>query len=217
MMSNQIIQEEILKLKVLNLDNKFGKEIELNDNVFGIEPRSDIMARVVRWQLAKKRLGNHSVKTRADVKMTTAKMYKQKGTGKARHGSAAVSQFRGGGMAHGPVVHSHSHSLNKKVRLLGLRSALSDKAKLGKLVILDSTKCDGKSASLKKKLDTMGMNNVLVIAGDNIDQNFIRAANNIMHVDILSHAGLNVYDIVRREKLILKHQLKRSFLLRFHQ
>jgi large subunit ribosomal protein L4 len=192
-----------LKLKVINIDNKPGNEIELNDFVFGIEPRADIMARVVRWQLAKRRLGNHSVKTRADIKMTTAKMYKQKGTGKARHGSAAVSQFRGGGSAHGPVVHSHSHSLNKKVRLLGLRSALSAKAKLGKLVILENVKCDGKSASLKKKLDAMGFKNLLVITGDSVDLNFQRAANNIIHVDLLSHAGLNVYDIVRKENLII--------------
>jgi large subunit ribosomal protein L4 len=192
-----------LKLKVINIDNKPGNEIELNDFVFGIEPRADIMARVVRWQLAKRRLGNHSVKTRADIKMTTAKMYKQKGTGKARHGSAAVSQFRGGGSAHGPVVHSHSHSLNKKVRLLGLRSALSAKAKLGKLVILENVKCDGKSASLKKKLDAMGFKNLLVITGDAVDGNFQRAASNIIHVDLLSHAGLNVYDIVRKDNLII--------------
>mgnify|MGYP006111519581 FL=1 len=192
-----------MKIKVINIDNKPGKEIELSDFVFGIEPRSDIMARVVRWQLAKRRLGNHSVKTRADIKMTTAKMYKQKGTGNARHGSAAVSQFRGGGSAHGPVVHSHSHSLNKKVRLLGLRSALSAKAKLGKLVILENVKCDGKSASLKKKLDAMGFKNLLVITGDSVDLNFQRAANNIIHVDLLSHAGLNVYDIVRKENLII--------------
>ena len=192
-----------MKIKVINIDNKPGKEIELSDFVFGIEPRSDIMARVVRWQLAKRRLGNHSVKTRADIKMTTAKMYKQKGTGNARHGSAAVSQFRGGGSAHGPVVHSHSHSLNKKVRLLGLRSALSAKAKVGKLFILENVKCDGKSASLKKKLDAMGFKNLLVITGDSVDLNFQRAANNIIHVDLLSHAGLNVYDIVRKENLII--------------
>jgi len=192
-----------LKLKVINIDNKPGKEIELSDFVFGIEPRSDIIARVVRWQLAKRRLGNHSVKTRADIKMTTAKMYKQKGTGNARHGSAAVSQFRGGGSAHGPVVHSHSHSLNKKVRLLGLRSALSAKAKLGKLFILENVKCDGKSASLKKKLDAMGFKNLLVITGNSVDLNFQRAANNIIHVDLLSHAGLNVYDIVRKDNLII--------------
>lgn len=192
-----------MKIKVINIDNKPGKEIELSDFVFGIEPRSDIMARVVRWQLAKRRLGNHSVKTRADIKMTTAKMYKQKGTGNARHGSAAVSQFRGGGSAHGPVVHSHSHSLNKKVRLLGLRSALSAKARLGKLFILENVKCDGKSASLKKKLDALGFKNLLVITGDSVDLNFQRAANNIIHVDLLSHAGLNVYDIVRKENLII--------------
>ena len=192
-----------MKVKVINIDNKPGKEIELSDFVFGIEPRSDIMARVVRWQLAKRRLGNHSVKTRADIKMTTAKMYKQKGTGNARHGSAAVSQFRGGGSAHGPVVHSHSHSLNKKVRLLGLRSALSAKARLGKLFILENVKCDGKSASLKKKLDAMGFKNLLVITGDSVDLNFQRAANNIIHVDLLSHAGLNVYDIVRKDNLII--------------
>ena len=192
-----------MKIKVINIDNKPGKEIELSDFVFGIEPRSDIIARVVRWQLAKRRLGNHSVKTRADIKMTTAKMYKQKGTGNARHGSAAVSQFRGGGSAHGPVVHSHSHSLNKKVRLLGLRSALSAKARLGKLFILENVKCDGKSASLKKKLDAMGFKNLLVITGDSVDLNFQRAANNIIHVDLLSHAGLNVYDIVRKENLII--------------
>ena len=192
-----------MKIKVINIDNKPGKEIELSDFVFGIEPRSDIMARVVRWQLAKRRLGNHSVKTRADIKMTTAKMYKQKGTGNARHGSAAVSQFRGGGSAHGPVVHSHSHSLNKKVRLLGLRSALSAKARLGKLFILENVKCDGKSASLKKKFDAMGFKNLLVITGDSVDLNFQRAANNIIHVDLLSHAGLNVYDIVRKDNLII--------------
>ena len=202
-MLSQKILEETLKLKTVNLDNKPGKDIDLDDNVFGVEPRSDIMARVVRWQLAKRRLGNHKVQTRSDVKMTTAKMYKQKGTGKARHGSGAVSQFRGGGMAHGPVVHSHAHSLNKKVRMLGLRSALSDKAKLGKIVVLEGSKCDGKSSSLKKKLDSMGMSNALIIVGNKVEQNFIQAANNIKHIDVLVHSGLNVYDIIRKENLII--------------
>ena len=192
-----------LKIKALNLSNKTGKDIELNEKVFGVVPRTDVMARVVRWQLAKRRLGNHSVKTRSEVKMTTAKMYKQKGTGKARHGSGAVSQFRGGGMAHGPVVHSHSHSLNKKIKLLGLKSALSDKYKLGKLIVLEGSKCDGKSSSLKKKLDVMGLQNALIISGKNIDPNFIRAASNIMNIDILSYEGLNVYDIVRKENLVI--------------
>ena len=202
-MLSQKILEERLKLKTVNLDNKPGKDVDLNDNVFGVEPRSDIMARVVRWQLAKRRLGNHKVQTRSDVKMTTAKMYKQKGTGKARHGSGAVSQFRGGGMAHGPVNHSHAHSLNKKVRMLGLRSALSDKAKLGKIVVLEGSKCDGKSSSLKKKLDSMGMSNALVIVGNEVEQNFIQAVNNIKHIDVLAHSGLNVYDIIRKENLII--------------
>ena len=192
-----------MKIKSLTLANKSGKEIELNEKVFGIDPRTDVIARVIRWQLAKRRLGNHSIKTRSDVKMTTAKMYKQKGTGKARHGSGSVSQFRGGGMAHGPIVHSHSHKLNKKVKQLGLKSALSDKVKLGKLIILEDSKCDGKSSTLKKKLDAMGLKNILVVSGKDIDQNFIRAANNIMNVDILPHQGLNVYDIVKRDNLII--------------
>jgi large subunit ribosomal protein L4 len=192
-----------LKIKSLSLSNKPGKDIDLNEDIFGVVPRSDVMARVIRWQLAKRRLGNHSVKTRSEVKMTTAKMYKQKGTGKARHGSGSVSQFRGGGMAHGPVVHSHSHSLNKKIKLLGLKSALSDKLKLGKLTILEGSKCDGKSSSLKKKLDVMGLQNVLFISGKDIDQNFIRAASNIMNIDVIPYNGLNVYDIVRKENLVI--------------
>ena len=192
-----------MKIKSVSLSNKLGKEINLNEKVFGIVPREDIVSRVIRWQLAKRRLGNHSVQTRSQVKMTTAKMYKQKGTGKARHGSGSVSQFRGGGMAHGPVLHSHSHKLNKKVKQLGLKSALFNKLKLGKLIILEGSKCDGKSSTLKKKLDVMGLKNVLVVSGNDIDQNFIRAANNIMNVDILPHQGLNVYDIVKRDNLII--------------
>ena len=162
------MKEPKVKIKSLSLNNKSGKEITLDVNVFGISPRPDIMARVIRWQLAKRRLGNHSVKTRSEIKMTTAKMYKQKGTGKARHGSGSVSQFRGGGMAHGPVVHSHSHNLNKKVRKLGLKSALSDKFKLGKLIILDGSKCDGKTSTLKKKLEKMGVGKTLVISGSEL-------------------------------------------------
>ena len=192
-----------MKIKSLSLSNKSGKDITLNEKVFGISPREDIVARVIRWQLAKKRLGNHSVQTRSQVKMTTAKMYKQKGTGKARHGSGSVSQFRGGGMAHGPVVHSHFHKLNKKVKKIGLRSALSSKFKLGKLVILEDSKSDGKTSTLKKNLDKLGINNALIIAGDDIDDKFIKAANNIKNLDILSHHGLNVYDIVKKDNLVI--------------
>lgn len=192
-----------MKIKSLSLSNKSGKDITLNQKIFGIEAREDIIARVIRWQLAKRRLGNHSVQTRSQVKMTTAKMYKQKGTGKARHGSGSVSQFRGGGMAHGPVVHSHKHSLNKKVRKLGLKSALSNKLKSGKLIILDSSKSDGKTSTLMKAFHKMGVNNALIIAGNNVDDKFIKAANNIQNLDVLSHNGLNVYDIVKKDNLII--------------
>ena len=192
-----------MKIKSLNISNKSVKEITLNKEIFGIVPREDIVARVIRWQLAKRRLGNHVVQTRSQVKMTTAKMYKQKGTGKARHGSGSVSQFRGGGMAHGPVVHSHSHSLNKKVRKLGLKSALSNKFKLGKLIILEKSKSDGKTSSLKKSLDKMGINNALIISGNDVDEKFIKAAKNIRNLDILSHYGLNVYDIIKKDNLII--------------
>ena len=192
-----------MKIKSINLNNKTGREITLNEKIFGIVPREDIVSRVIRWQLAKRRLGNHSVQTRSQVKMTTAKMYKQKGTGKARHGSGSVSQFRGGGMAHGPVVHSHAHSLNKKVRKLGLRSVLSNKYKLGKLIILEASKSDGKTSTLKKNLNKIGVNNALIISGNEVDENFIRAAANIRNLDILSHHGLNVYDVVKKDNLII--------------
>ena len=192
-----------MKIKSLSLGNKSGKDITLNQKIFGITPREDIVSRVIRWQLAKRRLGNHSVKTRSQVKMTTAKMYKQKGTGKARHGSGSVSQFRGGGMAHGPVVHSHAHSLNKKVRKLGLKSVLSNKFNSGKLIILESSKSDGKTSTLKKNLNKIGVNNALIISGKEADENFIRAASNIRNIDILSHRGLNVYDVVKKDNLII--------------
>ena len=192
-----------MKIKSLSLSKESGKEITLNENIFGIIPREDIVSRVIRWQLAKRRLGNHAVKTRSQVKMTTAKMYKQKGTGKARHGSGAVSQFRGGGMAHGPVVHSHAHNLNKKVKKLGLKSVLSNKFKLGKLIILENSKSNGKTSTLKNSLDKMGVTNALIISGDEVDDKFIKAASNIRNLDILSHHGLNVYDIMKKDNLII--------------
>ena len=192
-----------MKIKSLSLSKESGKEITLNENIFGIIPREDIVSRVIRWQLAKRRLGNHSVKTRSQVKMTTAKMYKQKGTGKARHGSGAVSQFRGGGMAHGPVVHSHAHNLNKKVKKLGLKSVLSNKFKLGKLIILENSKSNGKTSTLKNNLNKIGVKNALIISSDEVDDKFIKAASNIRNLDILSHHGLNVYDIMKKDNLII--------------
>ena len=192
-----------MKVSVKTLDNKAAGDLTLADTVFGIEPRADIMARVVNWQLAKRRAGTHKVQIRSEIARTGAKLYRQKGTGNARHGAASSNMFRGGGVSHGPVVRSHGHSLQKKVRALGLKSALSAKARDGKLIVVDDLKSDGKTASLKGKLSKMGLSNALIIGGAELDQNFQRAANNIPLVDVLPQAGANVYDILRRDVLVL--------------
>lgn len=192
-----------MKVSVKTLDNKAAGDLTLADTVFGIEPRADIMARVVNWQLAKRRAGTHKVQIRSEIARTGAKLYRQKGTGNARHGAASSNIFRGGGVAHGPVVRDHGHSLQKKVRALGLKSALSAKARDGKLMIVDALKSDGKTASLKSKLAKMGVENALIIGGAEVDAMFSRAANNIPCVDVLPQAGINVYDILRRDVLVL--------------
>ena len=192
-----------MKVSVKTLDNKAAGDVTLADTVYGIEPRADIMARVVNWQLAKRRAGTHKVQIRSEIARTGAKLFRQKGTGNARHGAASSNIFRGGGVVHGPVVRDHSHSLQKKVRALGLKSALSAKARDGKLVIVDELKSDGKTASLKGKLDKLGLKNALIIGGAELDQQFQRAANNIPLVDVLPQAGVNVYDILRRDVLVL--------------
>ena len=192
-----------MKHNVKTIANAAKGSIELADSIFGIEPREDIMARVVKWQLAKRRSGNHKVKGRSEIARTTAKMYKQKGTGRARHGAASVVQFRGGGVVHGPQVRSHAHALNKKVRALGLRSALSAKQSAGKLVVVDSLTADGKTSALKAQLTKLGATNALIIGGEAIDENFGRAAANIAHVDVLPQQGINVYDVMRRDTLVL--------------
>lgn len=192
-----------MKISVKTLDNKAAGDVTLADTVFGIEPRADIMARVVNWQLAKRRAGTHKVQIRSEIARTGAKLYRQKGTGNARHGAASSNIFRGGGVSHGPVVRDHGHSLQKKVRALGLKSALSAKARDGKLVIIDELKSDGKTASLKGKLSKLGLENALIIGGVQLDENFQRAANNIPLVDVLPQAGVNVYDILRRDVLVL--------------
>ena len=192
-----------MKHNVKTIDNAAKGSIELADSVFAIAPREDIMARVVKYQLAKRRSGNHKVKSRSEVTRTTAKMFKQKGTGRARHGAASVVQFRGGGVVHGPQVRSHAHSLNKKIRALGLRSALSAKQAAGKVIILDELKADGKTASLKSQLSALGATNALIIAGEAVDKNFGRAAANIKHIDVLPQQGINVYDVIRRDTLVL--------------
>ena len=192
-----------MKVKVTTLESKAAGDITLSDNVFAITPRSDIVARVVNWQLAKRRAGTHKVKSRGEITRTTAKMYRQKGTGRARHGAASVVQFRGGGVVHGPVVRDHGHALPKKIRKLGLRSALSAKAAEGKMIVVDELKAVGKTAALKAKLAKLGAENALFVGGAELDDKFVRAASNLPFVDVLPQQGINVYDILRRDVLVL--------------
>ena len=192
-----------MKINVVAIDSKKAGSVDVSDSIFAIEPRADIVARVVKWQLAKRRAGTHKVKGRSEIARTKAKMYNQKGTGRARHGAASVVQFRGGGVVHGPQLRSHAHSLNKKVRALGLRSAVSAKLAAGKLIVIDELKADGKTAALKAQLSALGATNALIIGGEAVDENFGRAAANIAHVDVLPQQGINVYDVIRRDTLVL--------------
>ena len=196
-----------MKLKSLNIFKRKEKDFHVSDGIFDIEPRKDIIARVVRWQLAKKRSGNHKVKSRSEVKSTTAKIYRQKGTGRARHGPSSVVQFRGGGVVHGPVVRNHSHKLPKKIRLLGLKSALSLKAKGGNLNILENDKFDGKTKTFEKAINKSSLKNILIVASKKDDEkNIYFAIKNIPNVDLISQIGLNVYDIVKKEYLLITEQ-----------
>ncbi len=193
-----------MDLKVTTLSGDDAGKLKLSEEIFGLEPREDILQRVVRWQLAKKQQGTHKTKGRAEIARTGAKMYKQKGTGRARHSSARAPQFRGGGKAHGPVVRSHEHDLPKKVRALGLRHALSAKAKSSDLIIIDDlTVNEAKTKLLVTNFAKLGLTNALMIGGAEIDQNFKRAASNIANIDVLPVQGINVYDILRRGKLVL--------------
>jgi large subunit ribosomal protein L4 len=192
-----------MKISVKTLENKAAGDVTVKDEVFGIDPRGDIMARVVNWQLAKRRAGSHKVKIRSEIARTGAKVGRQKGGGRARHGAASSNIFRGGGVSHGPVVRDHGFSLQKKVRQLGLKSALSTKVREGKLVILDKLSSDGKTSTLRAKLAKCGINNALIIGGAEIDAMFSRAASNIPLLDVLPQQGINVYDILRRDTLVL--------------
>jgi large subunit ribosomal protein L4 len=192
-----------MKTKVLNLDNKAAGDVELSDAIFGLEPRADLIQRVVVWQLAKRRSGQHKVLTRAEVNRTKKKVYKQKGTGQARHGARSAPLYVGGAKAMGPVAHSHEFDLPKKVRALGLRHALSSKAKSGSILVLDEAKSAAvKTATLAKQLGALGLQSALVVDGA-FDKNFEMSARNINHLALLPAAGLNVYDIIRRDKLVL--------------
>ena len=192
-----------MKTKVLNLDAKDAGEIELNDSIYGLEPRKDLLQRVVVWQLAKRRAGTHKVLTRGEINRTKKKLYKQKGTGQARHGARSAPLFVGGAKAMGPVQHSHEFSLPKKVRALGLRHALSTKAKAGAIVVIDEAKAkEIKSKNLAAQFGKLGLGSVLVIDGE-FDKNFTLSARNLAHVALLPASGLNVYDILKRDKLVL--------------
>jgi large subunit ribosomal protein L4 len=190
--------------KVTTLDGKADGTVALPDEIFGLEPRADILQRMVRWQLAKRRAGTHKTKTRGEISATTAKMYKQKGTGRARHGAKTAPQFRGGGKAFGPVNRSHEHALPKKVRALALKHALSGKAREEKLVIIADAKVkEPKTKALAQKFAKLGFDNALVVGGAEIEANFALAARNIANVDVLPIQGINVYDIMRRDTLVL--------------
>ena len=200
-----------MRLAVRNLDYEEIGEIELADEVFGLPIRRDILARVVDWQLARRRAGTHKTKGISEIQGTTKKPYKQKGTGRARQGSLRSPQFRGGANIFGPVVRSHAFGLQKKVRQLGLKIALSTKQEEGKLVVIDAAHVDeSKTKALQSRLAAFGGNSVLIIDGSIVEANFLRAVRNLAHVDVLPHQGVNVYDILRRDVLVLTREAVRQ-------
>jgi large subunit ribosomal protein L4 len=207
-----------MKLKITDINNKPQGEIELTDaafkDIFEQPVRKDILARVVNWQLAKRRQGTHKTKEIGDVSGTTKKPYAQKGTGRARQGSLRSPQFRGGATIFGPVPRSHAHALPKKVRQLGLKTALSAKIKDGKLVVWDDTGKGAKTKDVAAKLRKLGWNSLLVIEGAEVNADFARAARNIPNVDVLPQQGINVYDILRRDTLVLTKDAVRHLVER---
>ncbi|WP_455481547.1 50S ribosomal protein L4 [Bartonella sp. B35(2025)] len=193
-----------MDLIVKTLDGNEVDTLKVSESIFGLVPREDILQRVVRWQLARRQQGTHQSRGRSDISRTGAKMFKQKGTGRARHSSARAPQFRGGGKAHGPVARSHMHNLPKKIRSLGLCLALSTKLKANNLIIVDELSIkNAKTKLLASNFSKIGFDNALLVGGREIDINFSRAASNIPNIDILPIQGINVYDILRRSKLVL--------------
>lgn len=193
-----------MELAVKTLEGAEAGSVTLSDEIFGLEPRQDILHRMVVWQLARRQAGTHQTLSRADINRTKRKMYKQKGTGGARHGAASAPQFRGGGRAFGPVQRSHASDLPKKVRALALKHALSTKAKLQQIVVLDdATLAEPKTKLLRERLAGLGLSNALIISGAEVDANFGLASRNIGHLDVLPVQGINVYDILRRHTLVL--------------
>ena len=192
-----------MKLKVIKIDGASAGSVEGGDDIFGLEPRVDILHRVVRWQRNKAQAGTHKVKTRSETSYSRKKIYRQKGTGGARHGDRNAPIFRKGGVYKGPTPRSHAHDLPKKVRALGLKHALSAKAKEGALVILDKATASGKTGELAKQVKDLGWKRALVIDGAEVSSEFVQAARNIEGLDILPTIGANVYDILKRDTLVL--------------
>ena len=192
-----------MKLDVIKLDGGKAGSIDLDEALFGLEPRVDILHRVVRWQRNNAQAGTHKVKTRSEVSYSTKKIYRQKGTGGARHGARSAPIFRGGGVYKGPTPRSHGHELPKKVRVLGLKHALSAKAKAGELVVIDAAVSNGKTSALAKMVSNLGWKRALIIDGAAINENFAQAARNIEGLDILPTMGANVFDILKRDTLVI--------------
>ncbi|WP_136439841.1 50S ribosomal protein L4 [Pacificoceanicola onchidii] len=192
-----------MKLDVIKLDGAAAGSVDLTDEIFDLEPRADILHRVVRWQRNKAQAGTHKVKTRSEVSYSTKKIYRQKGTGGARHGSRKAPIFRKGGIYKGPTPRSHAHDLPKKVRALGLKHALSAKAKAGALVIIENAETEAKTSALAKQVKSLGWKRALVIDGASVNEGFAAAARNIEGLDVLPSMGANVYDILKRDTLVL--------------
>ncbi|MEM0906996.1 MAG: 50S ribosomal protein L4 [Pseudomonadota bacterium] len=204
-----------MELSVKSLAGEDVGTVTLPEDTFGLEPRTDLVHRVVRWQLAKRQAGTHKVKSRGEISATGKKMYRQKGTGRARHSDKKATQFRGGAKPHGPRVRSHAHDLPKKVRLLGLKHALSAKAKGDDLIVLESAAVDAvKTKALRAQFAALGLDNALIIDGE-VAPDFAKAARNIPAVDVLPLAGINVYDILRRNKLVLTRSALDGLTARF--
>jgi large subunit ribosomal protein L4 len=205
-----------MKFDVTSIDGSAAGSLELSDAIFGLEPRADLIARMVRWQLAKRQAGTHQTLGRADINRTGKKIYKQKGTGGARHGSARVPQFRGGGRAMGPVVRSHAHDLPKKVRALALKHALSAKVRDGGLVVWESAAVEeAKTKTLRASFEKASLKNALIIDGATPEARFAAAARNLPEIDVLPVQGVNVYDIMRRQKLVLTRAAIEALEARF--
>jgi large subunit ribosomal protein L4 len=205
-----------MRADVTSLDAGQAGSVELDDEIFNLDPRPDILQRMVRWQLAKRRSGTHHAQDRSEVTVTGKKMIKQKGTGGARHGDKSAPQFRGGGKVFGPKPRDHAYDLPKKVRALALRHALSAKAKAGELVVLDkATSVDGKTKALRGRFEQLGLDNALFIDGLELEPSFVRAARNIPNIDVLPVQGINVYDILRRRKLVLTRAAVEALEARF--